>query len=149
MSRPGRYTERVSAIGQAGVELLKAEASVLAGEMRLTTRAVVRILVLTALAAFVLFWALAVIVFLGIEVGSLWLPRWGASLVVLALLLVLALVAALAARRTLRRVESPAALVRRRLDDHRDWWHNRLARRPARPGDRRAGTRAEEPSRRD
>jgi uncharacterized membrane protein len=135
MTGTRRYAERVSAIGQAGVDLLKAETTVLADELRLTTRTVGRALALAALAAFLAFWALAVFVYLGVEVGSLWMPRWLATVVVLTVLVIATLIVVLLARRSLRRAETPVAIVRRRVEDHRDWWHARLGRRPRNDAD--------------
>ena len=115
-----------SALGQAGLELAKAEAKALSGELKLSSRTFLRIVLLFAGCLFALFWALAVLIFVGIEVGALWMPRWGSALVVLGLLLLLALVIGSIAWRRLRRLDSPAKTVRRRLADYLDWWHRRI-----------------------
>ena len=62
-----------------------------------------------------------------IEVGTLWLPRWLAALAVLALLALLAAVLVAVARARLRRLESPAATVRRRAGEYQEWWESRIA----------------------
>ena len=119
-------TGNASSLGQAGLDLARAEATALAGELKLSGKAFVRILLLFAGCLFLLFWAIAVLVVVGIEVGALWLPRWGAALVVLGVLLLAVFVVGWLAWRRLNSLEMPAATVRRRLQDHLDWWQRRI-----------------------
>jgi hypothetical protein len=120
--RLDELSENATALGQAGINLARAEVTALSGELRLSGRKLLRIVLLVAAGLFILFWAVAVLVFVGIEVGTLWIPRWGSALVVLAILLLLTGLVAAGVRRRLRHLETPAATFRRRLEDHLEWW---------------------------
>lgn len=124
-----RVSEDVSLLGAAALDLAKAEAAALSGELKLSGHALTRILLLVAVSLFGLFWAIAVLVFVAVEVGALWLPRWAAGLVVLALLLLVIGCIGLVVRKRWSSLESPAETVRRRLDDHRDWWRRKITER--------------------
>jgi hypothetical protein len=57
---------------------------------------------------------------------ALWLPPWGASAVVTGICALAVAVLALLGWVKLRRLESPAATIGRRWQDHREWWDRRL-----------------------
>lgn len=123
-------TDRVDAfgaLGQAAVELLKAESGALGGELRGSARRLLAALLLIALALFVVFWAIGALVLTAVEVAGLWLPRWAAALAVLGILLLTAAVLVQVARHRLRRIETPSATLRRRADDYQAWWERRIA----------------------
>ena len=124
--RLDELSENATALGHAGLDLAKAEVSALSGELKLSGRTFLRVLLLFAGCLFVLFWAVAVLVFVGIEVGALWLPRWGSALVVLGLLLLLTALVGVVAWRGLRHLETPIMTIRRRLEDHLEWWQRRV-----------------------
>ena len=126
MRRLEELAENASSLGQAGLDLARAEAAALSGELKLSSKAFLRIVLLIIGCLFGLFWAVAVLVFVGIEVGALWLPRWASALVVLGLLVLLVLMVGLVAWRRLRRLETPMVTARRRLADHMDWWQKRI-----------------------
>ena len=125
----GKLSENAQELGQAALELARAEAAAFSGELRISSRAFLRILLLFAVCLFILFWALAVLVFVGVEVGALWLPRWAAGLAVLGLLMVAVLAVGGLAWYRLRRLETPMTMARRRFDDHLEWWQRRIVRR--------------------
>ena len=114
-------------VAESFLDLLRAEASELGRDLARSRRLVVRILILVAIAACFLFWAIAVLLLAAVEGLSLVWPRWAAALAVAAVLLVVIAGLGLAARATARRLESPANTVRRRIDDHVQWWNESLA----------------------
>jgi hypothetical protein len=88
-------------------------------------------ILLLALAGSLLVLLLGTLVFAAIAGLAVVMPLWGAALTVAGILtLAVAIVAAVGLSK-LRSVESPARTVRRRLDDHLDWWNNRLSSRSA------------------
>ena len=119
--------DRFGALGQAAVDLLRAEGEALGSELKGSGRQLLGALLLLVGALFVAFWALGTLVYAAVEAGALWLPRWLAALAVLAVLVLVAAVLLVVARRRLRRLETPAATVRRRADEYRDWWESRIA----------------------
>ena len=126
-NRLGELSENASALGEAGIGLVKAEAAALSQELKLSGKALFRMGVLLALSLFMLFWALAALLYAGIEIGTIWLPRWASAFTASAILLLFVVIVAAVVRIRVRRLETPLATVRRRLDDHRDWWRRRIA----------------------
>jgi len=127
MAKRSRFGQRFREVGEAFVALWKAELATIADDLGKSGRALVRALVLVAVAAAVGFWTLGLMLYFGVELLALVLPRWGAVGVVLGLLLLVSLILLVMARKRFGEVESPAATVRRRLDDHRRWWQSRVA----------------------
>lgn len=125
--RRNRWADLLAPVSQAGLDLVRAEYGVVSTEIKSSGRTLVKSLLLLLVAVFALFWAIGAFALLLVEAGSLWLPRWGAALAVLALFLLLGLALAGAARRRLRSIEPPTQTVRRRLDEHRDWWEQRIS----------------------
>lgn len=121
------WTQRLKAVGEAYLGVVRAELAELAADVSRSGRALVRALALLAAAAGVAFWTLGLLLYFAIEVLALWLPRWGAVGVVLALYVLLALGFGLAARRRLTALEWPATTVARRLSEHQRWWSERIA----------------------
>ena len=119
--------DRFGALGQAALDLLRAEGTALRSELEGGARRLLGVLALFLVAVFALFWALGALIFSLVEVGALWLPRWAAALVLVVALALLAWVLVAIARRRASRLESPATTVRRRAEDYRDWWESRLA----------------------
>lgn len=117
--------DRFGALGQAALGLLRAEATALRLELEGTARGLVRVLLLFVAALFGLFWALGALIFALVEIGALWLPRWGAALILVAVLAVCALALALVARSRLRRLDTPAETMRRRSEELQGWWERR------------------------
>lgn len=119
--------DRFGALGQAALDLLRAEGTALRSELEGNARRLLGILFLFLGAVFALFWALGALIFSLVEVGALWLPRWAAALVLVAVLALVAWALVAIARRRASRLESPAATVRRRAEDYQEWWEQRLA----------------------
>jgi hypothetical protein len=120
------WADSLKGVGQAYLELLRSEIAALRDDLAATGRRVGGLLLLLAVAAFLLFWALGVLVYLMIEILALWLPRWGATLTVLLLLVAVVAALAVVARRRWSATELPAQTFRRRLDGHVDWWESRI-----------------------
>jgi cytochrome c biogenesis protein CcdA len=113
-------------LGQAGTDLLRSEIEALGSDLADSGASLTRAVGLFVAAAFVVFWAIGALGYFTIELLALWLPRWGAALIVLVLLLVVVWILWVVAKRKLREVEGPAATVRRRVTDHLDWWQDRV-----------------------
>lgn len=136
------WSEQFRSLGQALLEVVRAELAELQGELAVTGRQLGIALGLFAAAAVVGFWTVAALIYFLIHLLALWLPLWAAAGVVMLLLLAaIALLGWLGYRR-LQRVENPAETVRRRLDDHQDWWRHRML--PQENGPRAAGSDEEE-----
>ncbi|HLX09007.1 MAG TPA: phage holin family protein [Thermoanaerobaculia bacterium] len=127
------WIELFRSLGQALFEVLRAEAQALGDDFRRSGRQLLLALALLGAAAAIGFWTVGVVVLTLIAVLMIWLPAWAAALIVLALFVAVAgLLATLGVLR-LRRLESPAESIRRRVADHLDWWEHRLLAEPAAP----------------
>ncbi len=128
MKRSARkWLDGLRALGSAYLGVIKAEVDALERDLGANGRRLLVALAIITLALGIGFWALAGFLLAAVEILAIWLPRWGATLIVAgALLLLAALVGALGWRR-LRRVESPKATVERHIEDHRDWWRAQIA----------------------
>lgn len=124
--RVGGWLDFLRSLGQALLEVLRAELTALSEDLRLSARRLRAALLLFLAALLVLFWGLGVLVYAAVEVLALWLPRWGAALSLAGLLLLVAGLCAGLGRGRLRGVENPARTVRRRLDEHVGWWQRRV-----------------------
>jgi hypothetical protein len=125
------WIELFRSLGQALFEVVRAEAEALGEDLRRSGGQLLRGLALFGGAAAVGFWTLGVLVLALIAVLAIWLPPWAAALIVAALFAGTAGLLAALGWRQLRQLETPAASIRRRLDDHLDWWQNRLLAEPA------------------
>jgi Putative Actinobacterial Holin-X, holin superfamily III len=120
------WIELFRSLGEALFEVLRAEAEALGEDFRRSGRDLARALALLGGAAAVGFWTLGVVVAALVAVLAIWLQPWAAALIAAAIFAAVAgLLAALGLRR-LRRLESPAESVRRRVSDHVAWWRTRL-----------------------
>ncbi len=120
------WSAKVREIGVAFLALLRAEAEALAGDLGRSGRSLLRVLVLAATAGAFLFWTLGLLLYLAIELLVLVVPRWGAVAIVFALFALIGGGLILVARRRFAAVESPADTVRRRIEDNRLWWQQRI-----------------------
>lgn len=121
-----RWLGRFRVLGQALLELLRAEMEALAADLRRSAAHLRGGVVLLLAALFVAFWTLGGLVYLAVEVLALWLPRWGAVLTVCGVLAVLTIALVAAARARLRRIEKPKDTVRRHLESHIGWLESEL-----------------------
>ena len=120
------WSDLLRSLGRAFQDLLRSEVAALSDELAGSGRRLAAVAGLFLLAAFGLFWALGLLTFAAVEAAAMWLPRWAAALSVFgAVLLVAAILAAVAWRR-FRRLETPAATIRRRVAEHVDWWETRI-----------------------
>ena len=138
------WSASLQALGGAFGELARAELAALGDDLSRSGRRLGGALLLLVAALFFLFWALGLLVFLGVEVAGLWLPRWAAVAVVLGVVLLIVAVLGAVGRHRLKRLETPAVMVRRRWTSHRDWWLEQFPE-GAPAGRRRREARAAEP----
>lgn len=122
----GAWIELFRSLGQALLDLFKAELATLRRELERSGRTLAVALGLFGAAAAVGFWLIGALIYSLIQVVAIWLPLWGASLAVTGLFAVAMAVLALVGVRKLKRIESPAATVGRRWEDHLEWWNDRL-----------------------
>ena len=81
-------------------------------------------------AAVLFFWLIGLLLFALIALLHIWLPLWGAALIVLALFVIAIAILAFLGMRRMRKVENPVETVRQRLDNHLDWWQHSFLSRP-------------------
>ena len=131
-------------LGESLLEVWRAELATLQEDFRRSGRYLGTALGLLGGAAVLLFWIAGLLLFVLVALLHVWLPWWGASLIVLLLILLAAGLLAWLGVRRLREVESPVETVRRRVDDHLDWWqHGLLAQGKALDVEPAAGDRGE------
>jgi putative superfamily III holin-X len=106
----------------------RAEIVALLDDLSASGRRLRTALLLLALAGSLLVLLIGTLVFAAIAALSLVLPLWGAALVVAGILALAIAAVAMAGLAKLRSVENPADTVRRRVDDHIEWWNARLGR---------------------
>ena len=111
-------------LGESLLEVMRAELAGLQDDLQRSGRHFGVALGLFAVAAVLAFWMVGLLLFALISILHIWLPLWGASLIVLALFLIgIAIFGSLGMRR-MRQVENPVETVRNRLDNHLDWWQH-------------------------
>lgn len=120
------WIELFRSLGQALFEVVRAETAALGEDLRRSGGHLARGLALLAGAAAVGFWTLGLVLFALIAVLMIWLQPWAAALIVAGLFAATAGLLAGLGLRHLRRIESPAASVGRRVSDHLEWWQTRL-----------------------
>jgi len=116
-------------VGAAFGDLARAELGAIAADLGRSGGALVRALVVAAVAAACAFWTLGLAIYFAVELLARWLPRWGAVGIVWAVSLVATIALLLVVRAKLAAIEPPAETVRRRMDDSRQWWQSRIVRR--------------------
>lgn len=121
-----QWIELIRSFGASLLEVYKAEAGELKRELLHTSEHLAWALGLFVAAAAVGFWTLAAGIYFAIQVLALWLPLWGASGVVLLLLLGLIALLGFLGYRRLQKWESPGATLGRRLREHREWLEGSL-----------------------
>ncbi|HYU31653.1 MAG TPA: phage holin family protein [Thermoanaerobaculia bacterium] len=122
------WIEMLRGLGEALLEVLRAEVATLQEDLSRSGRIAGGALALFGVALILLFWILGLLIFSLVAVAAIWLPLWGASLVVLALFLAAAAVLSWIGVKRLKQVENPLQTFRRRVDDHLDWWQSTLLR---------------------
>lgn len=128
MRRKARHWgELVRSLGDALLALLGAELEALQGDFSRTGKTLAVALLLAGGALALVLWTAGVLTAGLVALFALWLPVWGAALVVAAILLVIAAGLAGLAWHRLRRLEGPVQTVSRRWEDHTTWWRSRIA----------------------
>jgi hypothetical protein len=126
MQSSSGWIEMFRSLGQSLLAVLRAEVEALQEDFRRSGRHLAVGVGLLAAAAAIGFWAAGLLLFVLVVVLAIWLPLWGAALVVLGLAALAALLLVTVARRQLRQLESPIDDVKKRVSDHLDWWQNGL-----------------------
>jgi len=145
MSDDRGWGGRIRDVGEAFLAVVRAEIAALAGDLGRSGRALLRVLLVALAAAGVLFWTIGLLVYFAIELLARTLPRWGAVGIVLAVYLLLLVILLGIVRRRLRAIEPPDVTIRRRMEESRRWWSERVAPDdPSEPADRIGGA-GEEP----
>lgn len=121
-----RWLDRVRSLGEALLEVLRAELAALQRDLQRSARHLGTGSLLLAGAAVLAFWSVGLVLLVLVTILAVWLPIWGAALVVLVLFLAGTALLVWRARRHLLEIESPVATVQRRLDDHLAWWRQSL-----------------------
>jgi hypothetical protein len=127
MARRESWNQVVGRVGGAALDLLSAEARSLRDEVALSSKTVARLAAVGGLVFGLLFWGMALFLASAVSALALLLPLWGAALAIALLLVVISLALALWIRARFRRLDSPAKLIRKRLDDHVEWWQSEVA----------------------
>ncbi|HSU81808.1 MAG TPA: phage holin family protein [Thermoanaerobaculia bacterium] len=117
-------------LGEALLEVWRAELATLQDDLSRSGRQLGMALGLFGAAAVLLFWTVGLLLFALIALLHIWMPWWGAALIVLALFLIAMAILGRLGLNRLRKVESPVETVRRRVDSHLDWWQHGLLARP-------------------
>lgn len=117
-----RWVDRVRALGEALLEVLRAELGALQGDFQRSGRHLGLALAFLGGAAVLAFWAVGLVLFVLVTLFAVWLPLWGAALAVLALFLGGIAILGWLGKKRLLQVENPVSSVRKRLDDHLAWW---------------------------
>ena len=126
--RPGQpgWGDLLGSIGRSTLDLLGAEVEGARAELVELARRALGV-VAVALVAFALaFWALGAAIAAAIAGLAVWLPVWGAALVVFGALAIVALGFALVTRARFRQLEDPGEIVRRRFADHLEFWRTEI-----------------------
>ena len=113
-------------LGESLIEVLRAEVATLQDDLTRSGRNLGSALAFFGTALILLFWIVGLLIFVLVALLSVWLQLWAAALIVLALFLLGASLLAWIGVRHMRQVENPMQTVRRRVDDHLDWWQNGL-----------------------
>lgn len=122
----GSWVEMFRALGQALVEVFKAELAETSEELGVSAKHLGWALAFFGAVAFLAFWMLPAFMFLAGLVLAIWLPAWAAALIVVVFfLLVMAILGFLGYRR-IRKLENPVETVRQRYGEHKEWWNDRL-----------------------
>jgi hypothetical protein len=123
----GGWTDLFRALGESLLQVFKAELAAIEEDFRRTGVHLKASLGLLGVALVLLFWVTGLVIFCLVAVLAIWLPVWGAGLIVLGLFTAVTGVLAWLGVQRLQHVENPAASMKVRLEDHLDWWQHLLA----------------------
>jgi len=135
MSGRGGWGDRFRELGDSLLGVVRAEIAAIIADLSRSGRALVRALVLLAVAAGIVFWTIGLLLYFAVELLTLVVPRWQAAGIVLGLFVLVSAVLVLVGRGRLKAIEPPAETVRRRFDDSRRWWQERVVGGDDEPGE--------------
>ena len=115
-------------LGESLIEVLRAEVATLQDDFNRSGRNLGQALAFFGLALILAFWIVGLLIFVFVALLSVWLQLWAAALIVLTLFILGAGLLGWIGWRHMKKVENPMQTVRRRVDDHLDWWQNNLLR---------------------
>jgi hypothetical protein len=121
------WIELFRSLGESLLEVLRAELEALQKDFATSGRHFGLALGLFGGAVMLAFWMVGLLLFVLISLLYIWLQLWAAALIVLALFAIAAAVLVSLGLRQLRKAENPIENVRRRVDDHIEWWQRLLA----------------------
>ena len=124
----GGWIEMFRGLGEAVLDVLRAEVATLQEDLSRSGRIAGGALALLGVALILLFWIVGLLIFALIAVLAIWLQLWAAALIVLGVFLAATAILAWLGVNRLKQVENPVQTFRRRVDDHLDWWQNTLLR---------------------
>jgi len=113
-------------LGESLLEVWRAELATLQQDLQRSGRFLGAALGLLGAALILLFWIVGLLLFVLVALLHVWLAWWSASLIVLVLFALTAGLLVWLGVRRLRQVENPVETVRRRVDNHLDWWEHGL-----------------------
>jgi Putative Actinobacterial Holin-X, holin superfamily III len=120
------WLEMFRSLGTSLIEVFRAELDALKEDLSRSGRHLGVGLALLGGAAVLLFWTLGALIFALGAVLAIWLQVWAAALIVVAIFLLAAALVAWLGVKHLKRFDSPAESLRRRVEDHLDWWQHTL-----------------------
>lgn len=121
------WSDTVHGLGSSVLALIRAELEALEKDLSISAKNLGLGLGLFAAAGAFGFWTLGVATYFFIHLVAIWLPVWGAALVVTLVFTLVVAGLAFAGWRKLEKFENPVGTVRRRLEDNLDWWQSRVA----------------------
>ena len=120
--------DQLRAIGAAFLEVLRAESEALRADVTLSAKRLGAAVALFGAALVVAFWLVGLLLVALVALLALWLPVWGAALIVTGLLALVVGLLGWIGTKKLRAFEGPARTIGRRLSDHLAWWQSSLLR---------------------
>lgn len=113
-------------LGTSLIEVFRAELDALKEELSRSGRHLAIGLALLGGAAILLFWTLGALIFALGAVLAIWLQPWAAALIVVGIFTLAAALVAWLGWKRLQRFDNPVESIRRRLEDHLEWWQHTM-----------------------
>ena len=117
-------------LGESLLEVVRAELAALQEDFQRSGRHFGVALGLFGAALVLLFWMVGLLLFAVVAILHVWLPLWAAAFAVLALFVLATAILGVLGTRQMRQVENPLETVRRRVDNHLDWWQHSFLNHP-------------------
>lgn len=124
------WIDMFRSLGEALLQVWRAELDTLQQDFQRSGRHLGVAMAFLGAAVVLGFWIVGLLLFALVALLHVWLPWWGAALIVLALFVLAAAILASLGVKRLKNVESPVTTVRRRVDNHLDWWQHGLLAQP-------------------